>query len=94
MTYYTIQALIWINSLFYTAVIFALIFACSPRDKTWDTTIPGHCINQNAIFIALCVVNVVTNILCLAIPLNCLRKLQMPLRRKLGISLVFMTGIL
>lgn len=94
ITYYTIQVLIWTNLLYYLATTFVLIFACEPREKIWNPKIPGSCINQQAIFILTSVVNVVTNILILILPLNCLRKLQMSLRRKLQIGLVFATGIL
>jgi len=90
-TFYIIHGLIWTNLFFYISMIFALIFACNPRERTWNPMIPGHCINQQNIFITRAVVNVATNISILIIPLNCLRRL---LQRKLGISMIFATGIL
>ena len=93
-TFYTIQGLIWLNLAYYIATTFALVFACNPREKVWNPSVPGSCINQEDLFIITAVVNVITNILILVLPLNCLRKLQMPFQRKLGISLIFATGIL
>jgi len=80
--------------LFYIAIFFALIFACNPQEAIWNPMIPGKCIDQQDVFVITAVVNVFVNIIILILPLNCLRKLQMPIQRKLGIALIFATGVL
>ena len=92
-TYYIIWTIICANLFFYVSSTFALIFACDPVRKTWNPTVPGHCINQRAVLIASVAVNVVSNIATLIIPFDCLWRLQMPLRRKFGVSVIFATGI-
>ena len=92
--YYTIQFLVWLNALFYFADTMAEILQCVPRRKIWNPTVKGHCINVNAAYITTAAVNVVSDFSILALPLFCVWHLQMPTRRKIGISAMFATGFL
>ena len=76
-----------------TAII--SIVSCNPPSKTWDLTIvKGSCINKNAFYVASSVINVVTDIMIYLLPLRTVWTLQLPLRQRLGLLLVFMTGLL
>lgn len=93
-TYYTIHFIIWFNMLFYLANLPVEIWACVPRRKIWQPTLPGHCLNNDAVLITGGVVNVVTDWATLFIPLFSIGRLQMPLLKKIGVLAVFATGFL
>lgn len=80
--------------LFYLANIPVEIWACVPRRKIWQPTLPGHCLNNDAVLITGGVVNVVTDWAILLIPLFWIGRLQMPLVKKIGVLAVFATGFL
>ena len=84
--------MIWINVLFYTAVMFVAIFVCTPRQKFWNPTIPGHCLNIKTVNIIGSVINSASDLTLMLLPIACVFQLQMTLKRKLGISAVFAAG--
>ncbi|MCJ1303445.1 hypothetical protein MMC08_006255 [Hypocenomyce scalaris] len=91
--YYTVQFIIWFNLLFYTADTLVEIFECTPRSKIWNVTLSGHCVNINGAIITTAVINIVSDFSILLLPLTSIWALQMPTRRKVGVSLVFATGL-
>lgn len=93
-TYWITHLIIWVNFLLYTAVMFVEIFQCTPREKIWNPSLSGHCININVVFISTAAINVVSDFTMLFLPLNAIWHLQMPTSRKLGVSAVFAVGIL
>lgn len=94
VTWYLIQLLIWSNLLFYFADTVVEIWACTPRRKIWKHKTPGHCVDVNKAFIATAAVNVVSDFLILALPICNVLMLQMPAKRKIAISAVFLFGTL
>ena len=93
-TYWSIHFLIWSNLLFYLAIMLAQIMECLPREKIWDPTVPGHCIDFTAVLIAGAVINVISDFLILVLPIGKIWQLQMSPKRKLGVSAVFTAGLL
>ena len=93
-TYYVCQIMIWFNSLFYISTMLVVIFQCNPRAKFWEPTLPGHCINIEAVDNAAAAINVLSDVVLLLLPITCTWQLQMPSRSKIGVSAVFTTGIL
>ncbi|MCJ1262840.1 hypothetical protein MMC22_002710 [Lobaria immixta] len=84
---------IGITILFYFITTFFEIFACTPREKYWNRLIPyGHCFNINVITINTAIVNCISDFVILLLPQGVIWKLQMPLKRKFGISAIFLTG--
>lgn len=95
LMYWGIQIVIWLNLAFYSIGTLVEIFACTPREKFWDVTITtGHCIDRNAINVASSAVNSCSDFITLLLPQKAIWDLQMPLRRKLAISSVFLTRFL
>ena len=92
--YYAIHLLIWSNGLFYLADTIVEILQCVPRTKIWDPFVKGHCIDVNTAFVATAAVNVISDISILILPLFCVWRLQIPIRRKMGISTMFAAGVL
>jgi hypothetical protein len=73
----------------------ALLFAwiCKPVAFYWDWSIAGGtCINQQAVFDSANILNMSTDFLILLLPIWMLQPLRAPLLKKIGISLVLMTG--
>ncbi|KAL2163270.1 hypothetical protein VTH06DRAFT_5326 [Thermothelomyces fergusii] len=72
------------------ALIF--LYMCRPIRSVWDWTVPGTCINQQAIFDACNILNMVTDYMILLLPFWMLRPLRIPLSKKLGIGFVLAAG--
>lgn len=93
--YWFIQGVIWINTVYYLAGMLAIIFECTPRSKVWDVFTPGGtCVNIAALIVAGAVINLASDVVMLLIPLFCISSLQLPVRKKIGVSCVFATGVL
>ena len=68
---------------------------CNPREKLWNPLITdGHCFNSGTDFESSGIFNVISDFAILILPMPCLWKLQMPLRKKLLVMGVFATGFL
>lgn len=86
---------IWSTSIFHLITTFITIFPCNPREKFWNVLITdGHCLNMDVVNIAASVINSVSDFVILLLPQGVIWKLQMPFRRKLGISAIFLIGLL
>lgn len=92
--YLATQTLIWTNLLFYIAFAFAVIFQCTPRAKIWNHDVSGSCINVQALFLVGGSWNVLSDFAILILPVAPIWRLQVSRRKKIGISLVFGTGLL
>lgn len=74
---------------------FGFAWVCQPIEKYWDFSITtGECINLNRYFLIIACVNAATDLVLLVLPVFILRKLQLPLHRKIGAALLLMTGSL
>lgn len=81
--------------IFYFVDTFFNIFICRPREKYWNRLMTtGSCYNLDASMQATGLFNVLSDFAILVLPIHSIWKLQVPLRRKLGILAVFATGTL
>ena len=86
---------IWSNLIFYIAEAIFNIALCTPREKIWNPLLQGgHCFSFNAIFQANAIFNVVSDFAVLILPMPCVWRLRMPLRKKLLMTAIFATGFL
>lgn len=93
--FWTCQALLLCNILYYTAIIIAENLTCIPRQRIWDPTITGgKCISAKNQLVSSSVINVMSDLMILALPQKIVWKLQLSKRKKLGVSLIFAIGIL
>ena len=93
--YWIIHALIWGNFAFYLSAWFVTLFECIPMTKIWDPLEPGgRCINITGAQIATGAVNCASDILMLMLPLWAISHLHMAFRRKLGVLILFATGVM
>jgi hypothetical protein len=75
--------------------IWALIsnfFLCSPVPYFWDKTIKGRCLSEQANWFTSAGINIVTDLIILALPMPAVRQLQLPGRSKLALMGVFALG--
>ncbi|KAI0839478.1 hypothetical protein F5Y06DRAFT_23125 [Hypoxylon sp. FL0890] len=73
--------------------VFAIIFQCTPIEFNWDTTIPGgHCIDIGALALVTSILNVLTDVAILVLPLPLVWKLKVTPRRRLGLIILFGLG--
>ncbi|KAL8925809.1 MAG: hypothetical protein Q9208_003306 [Pyrenodesmia sp. 3 TL-2023] len=73
--------------------IFGTAFQCTPVAFTWDRTIPGgHCIDFRAFSRFTAIMNIVTDILILAMPMPIVWSLHLEKSKKIGICALFLLG--
>ncbi|KAL1594363.1 hypothetical protein SLS60_010123 [Paraconiothyrium brasiliense] len=74
-------------------VVVSLLAACSPFAKNTDVTVTGgECINKASLYIATGVLNIVTDIMVLILPIPMVLGLQMVRSRKIMLILLFSVG--
>ncbi|KAF2125656.1 hypothetical protein P153DRAFT_298969 [Dothidotthia symphoricarpi CBS 119687] len=81
------------NAGFYLAMFFLYIFTCWPREKIWDPTVEGHCIDSNKLNLAMGILNFISDAEALLVPTWAIWQLQMDLRQKIGVFAVFGVGV-
>ena len=93
--YIACQFLIYANLAFYMGSFIALVVECVPQERIWNPLITtGHCIKTGDLLIAMGVINVVSDVMILILPIWAIFHLSMSTKLKLGISAIFATGLL
>ncbi|KAI0014722.1 hypothetical protein F4780DRAFT_172824 [Xylariomycetidae sp. FL0641] len=88
-----IIGLIVIMAGFYGSISIAKIFECTPREKIWNTQLPGRCIEIKWILNISGGFNMVTDYIMLLLPAHAVRNLQIEKRKKLLVVLAFTFGL-
>ena len=79
----------------YTFFTFWTMFYCKPRRMIWDKLTPGgKCYDVNNIILSQGSFNMASDVVILFLPTLSLWKLNVPLARKLFITLMFATGLM
>jgi len=81
-----------VNAVFYLAMLFMYIFTCWPREKIWDSSIEGHCLDSNNLNMAMGILNVISDMEAFAVPVWAICHLSMELKRKISVLAVFGVG--
>ncbi|KAK3312802.1 hypothetical protein B0H66DRAFT_380906 [Apodospora peruviana] len=72
---------------------FAFLFQCTPMNSLWDSDVVGRkCVDAVAMCNATGVLNTVTDLAILLLPIWLLRPLRIPLLKKMGVAIILMTG--
>jgi len=79
---------------FTTGATFATIFQCVPIAASWDKSVEAECTDSTAFWYAWCIINIVTDVAILALPVREVWQLQLPSREKIGLLAVFSLGAL
>lgn len=78
---------------FYGSITIVKIFQCNPREKIWNSSVPGHCIEINWILNISGGFNAVTDFMILFLPIYAVRKLQMSRLKRVFVVLAFTFGL-
>lgn len=78
----------------YLITFFCGVLTCIPVQAVWDVTVKGRCIHYGQVTLAFGVCNIATDFIMLGLPLPLVWRLQMPLQRKIIISMTFMCGLM
>ncbi|KIW27818.1 uncharacterized protein PV07_07521 [Cladophialophora immunda] len=76
-----------------TAAVCTSIWQCDPIEKAWKKTLPGHCIDIGKLWYANSVLTIVADLVLIAMPVNQIVRLKLPLSQKLGLIFVFSLGV-
>jgi hypothetical protein len=71
---------------------FEFVFACKPVAKNWDLTLDGTCFPPLRVLSIHGGLNIATDVAMLALPVILVRKLRLPIRQKIALAALFMTG--
>ncbi|KAF2641565.1 hypothetical protein P280DRAFT_426256 [Massarina eburnea CBS 473.64] len=75
------------------SIVFSLLLACRPFAKNIDVTVrEGQCLNKAALYIATGVLNMITDIMVLILPIPMVLGLKMAKSRKIMVILLFSVG--
>ena len=69
-----------------------LLFGCTPIAKYWKPDLPGHCIEVIKADYGYGSLNFITDLIMFVLPLPMVWRLQLSVKQKIGISIVFMAG--
>lgn len=94
ITFWIYHILIWLNFGFFIIVSFLHIFPCQPIEKFWKPWIDGRCMDVATINIVTASFNSASNLSILILPQNVIWNLQMTFKKKLGVSAIFLAGVL
>ncbi len=76
--------------------LFVVIFQCSPVSAEWNLQLQltglAKCLPPGGFIFGFEAVNVVLDILILCLPMYKIKRLQLPTRRKISISAIFLLG--
>lgn len=75
-------------------VILGSFLICQPVAFNWDQTIVGHCGNSVTLWLSHGVLNIITDLIVLLLPMPYLYSLEMPLYNKLVLMVTFGLGLL
>lgn len=75
------------------ANIIAALVICLPIGRNWDFAIPGKCGSQPRFYTSMGVINILTDVAILALPLPYLFSLQMAWKRKLMATGMLTIGV-
>ena len=76
------------------AVTFSVIFECQPVGSYWQPLLQQHCIDSQKFYWANGISNLLLDVIILTLPIPVIWRLQMSLRRKISLTVIFALGIL
>ncbi|KAL1867792.1 hypothetical protein Plec18167_008538 [Paecilomyces lecythidis] len=86
-----VMTIVWMWAI---SVVLETLLLCRPLAYNWDTTIDGVCGERNATFVAAGTLNLVTDLMVMALPIPHIWKLKLSVAKKLALCLVFCMGLL
>ena len=88
------QALVGVTACWWLTGFVSFFSTCQPFSYNWNSNQEGNCDARLNLWVSVAAAHMIIEIIILSLPLPMVWKLQLPLRRKLGISVLFALGIL
>ena len=91
-----VWTMISIVSVWTVAFFFSNLLQCFPIWVNWESSggLVDYCINTNMMYLAQAWTDVLTDMMILSLPIPCIWALQMPARHKVGVTAIFLLGVL
>lgn len=86
--WWIIQVVVWLNFLYTLGLILAIALQCVPQNRPYGSS----CVDQYMVLISASIINIISDILVLVIPMASLWRLNMSRRRKLAVWALFAFG--
>ena len=77
---------------FYVSTMLVKIWQCNPRERIWNKSVPGHCIEVPILYITSGLFNTLTDVIILLVPVKLVWNLQTRTKKKVGVVAVFTVG--
>jgi hypothetical protein len=74
--------------------VLGCLFYCSPVKKAWDVFVPGTCMDRDVLHYTISALNILNDLLLIAVPLYFVLKLQIPKKQRLVLASIFSCGAL
>lgn len=88
-TIYAVGAFVFSNAL---SNVISFAFQCTPAAQFWNPESPGHCVNRPVLMMLASLFPMLTDFVIYLMPMPVIWQLQMTVRRKLELTLVFAVG--
>ena len=89
----TVNALTLLLLLYWTGALLRLFFICKPFSYTWNKNLEGgSCIKYSITYGSVYAINAILNAVIVGLPMPIVWRLQVPLVKKIWISVVFGLG--
>ncbi|OLN87817.1 hypothetical protein CCHL11_00418 [Colletotrichum chlorophyti] len=93
-----VRNIVWGTAIFNFALMiatfFTVIFQCTPIEMNWKPMMPGNCIEQFTFGVSTACLTILTDLIAVALPFYIFLGLKMNRKRKIGLMVVFMLGII
>ncbi|KAI4169520.1 MAG: hypothetical protein LQ343_005660 [Gyalolechia ehrenbergii] len=86
---YSTLAVLFVTVGYLISFFLVTVFQCNPPKKFWDPLVPGKCINSNAFYLAVPIVNMLIDISTLLLPIPMVVNLHVNMRTKLVLGGIF-----
>lgn len=87
--WWVIQAVVWLNLLYTVGLILALALQCVPYHKPYGES----CVNQGLVLVSASIINIISDLLILIIPMVSVWRLNMSRKRKWAVWALFVFGL-
>ena len=81
-----------LNALWYVGFTLAACLRCVPPRKAWNPQVKGQCGNGFALIVAAAVPDSLLDFSLMILPISVLKRLQMSMRRKINLAMIFAIG--
>ena len=74
------------------AAVIAVIFKCTPISASWKIPSVGRCISYSYLVAVVEALNCLQDLVIVCMPIGVIRRLQLPLKKKILLGVVFLLG--